>query len=139
MADCIAGRLGSLEVSSDGGLTYVRLGLLVDATLNTTTDEIECTSHDSGGVRMYHPNNTEATIDISTRYSDTDTGQSKIIQANFAKTLVRVKFRLQTGSGYRQFESEAFATSLNISSPLDDVSMLDGTLRLSGLSVDFQA
>lgn len=139
MAECIAGRFGVLEVSSDGGTVWVRLGHLVDATLNVNIDELECTSHDSNGQRTYHPNFSDVTIDGSARWVDGDPGQSIVALAVFAKTMFRLRFRLSTGQGDKYFEAEAFATSWSPSSPLDDTANIDFTLRLSGTVMDYQA
>jgi len=135
---CVLGRLGTLEVSNDGGVTYSKLGGLMDATINIGVDELECTSHDSGGAREYVPNYHDITIDFSNHWDDFDVGQSIVLLAMFAKTLFRVRFRLQVTAGAKQFEGEAFATSLTAGSPNDDMASFDGTLRVSQPTLGYQ-
>jgi hypothetical protein len=135
---CVLGRLGELEVSNDGGVTFVKLGQLVDATLNISVDELECTSHDSGGAREFEPNYHDITLDFSNRWNDFDAGQSIVLLAIFAKTKFRARFTLQTASGAKEFESEAFATSVTVGSPNDDLASFDGTLRLNRPVMGYQ-
>lgn len=136
---CVLGRLGTVEVSNDGGLTYVKMGGLRDATLNISVDELECTSHDSGGAREFFPNYHDITLDFSNLWDDDDAGQSIVLLAMFAKTLFRARFRMQVESGAKEFEAEAFATSLTAASPNDDIASFDGTLRLSKPTLGYQA
>ena len=48
---CIPGRLSRVQASFDNGVSYNNLGGIVDVTLNGNVDELECTSHDSNGIR----------------------------------------------------------------------------------------
>lgn len=136
---CILGRLGVLEVSNDGGLNFTKLGNLREATVNIAVDELECTSHDSGGAREFIPNFHDITIDFSNLWDDFDAGQSIVLLAMFAKTLFRVRFTLQTAAGARVFEGESFATSLTVASPNDDLATFDGTMRVSKPTLGVQS
>jgi hypothetical protein len=136
---CVLGRLGTLNVSNDGGLSYVPLGSLMDATLNISVDELECTNHDSGGAREFVPNYHDITLDFTNHWDDFDPGQNIVLQAMFAKTLLRLQFALQTATGAKVFEGEAFATSLTAGSPNDDIASFDGTFRVSKPVMGYQA
>jgi predicted secreted protein len=125
-------------VSNDGGTTYVPMGGLREATLNLAVDELECTNHDSGGAREFVPNYHDITIDFSNLWDDFDVGQSIVLLAMFAKTVFRARFSLQTLTGAKVFEGEAFATTLTANSPNDDLASFDGTLRISKPTLGYQ-
>ena len=127
----IPGRLAKLQVSDDGGATYQNYGGLVDITLNINVDELECTSHDSNGVREYLPNHSDFTLDGSGRWLDGDSGQAIVLAAIAAKTSFMFIFTMETSSGKAQWTGSAFATTNNVSGPLDDTGNIDFTLRCS--------
>ena len=131
---CISGRLAKSDVSSDNFVVEdLNLGSIVDATLNINIDELECTTHDDNGARVYIPNHHDATADYSLRWDEDDAGQSMILDAVFAKSVFNIRMRMQTGSGFLRFDAGAFATTFSPSGPLDDAAGLDLTLRLSNL------
>jgi predicted secreted protein len=130
---CIAGRLAKLELSDDGGTTYENYGGIVDITLNTNIDELECTSHDSNGVREYIPNHSDFTLDVSGRWIDTDAGQAIVLAAVAAKSTFLFKFTMETAAGAAIWSGSAFATSASPSGPLDDTGSFDVTLRCSSV------
>lgn len=118
---CVAGRLSRAEISVDNGVTYKNLGGLVDATLNFNIDELECTTHDSNGVREYIPNHQDATADFTMRWDETDPGQVDLLNSIFpSPTSIKIRFYLEAVSGRTRFEADAFATSWAPSGPLDD-------------------
>lgn len=134
MADAIAGRLTTVEVSIDNGTSWINLGGVIDASLSINIDELETTDHDSGGARTYIPNHHDATMDCSLRWEDGDAGQDIVLDAIFAKSIIDFRFRLASGVGNYQFLAKGFATSAAPSGPLDDTASFDSTFRLSGLT-----
>jgi len=130
---CIPGRLAKLQVSDDGGVSYNNFGGLVDITLNINVDELECTSHDSNGVREYLPNHSDFTLDGSGRWLDGDVGQGIILSAIAAKTSFLFIFTMETSAGKANWTGSAFATTANPSGPLDDTGSLDITMRCSSV------
>lgn len=130
----IAGRISTLEVSTDGGTSYDPVGKLVDATLNLNVDELECTTHDSAGAREYLPNHHDATLDGTLRWDQDDVGQGVILDKAFDKTLAKYRFRIETGTGRLEFVADGFATTYSPGTPLDDTTNIDFTIRLSGLT-----
>lgn len=132
----IAGRLSRVQVSYDAGSTYNNLGGVVDATLNGNVDELECTSHDSNGVREYIPNHIDFTMDVTMRWDETDSTQDGLINTLIpAPTSFKVYFMLENVAGKRRFEADAFLTSFSPSGPLDDTAGLDVSLRLSNVTI----
>jgi len=67
---CTPGRIARVKVSFDGGQTYAELGRVVDGSISGNVDELECTSHDSPGVREYIPNFRDETMDVSIRWDE---------------------------------------------------------------------
>jgi len=129
----IPGRVGRVNVSFDNGATYLSAGGLVDATLNGNVDELETTTHDSGGAREYIPNFHDETLDMTMRWDEEDPGQAGLINSTFpTPTTFKVRFVMQVSSGKRRFDADAFITSFTPSQPLDDTAGFDLTLRLSG-------
>jgi predicted secreted protein len=135
---CIPGRLAKVRVSPDGGLTFENFGGIVDVTLNLNIDELECTTHDSNGVREYLPNHSDVTFDISARWLDGDPGQEIVLGAVFAKTVFPFDFTMETAPQRKKFEGVAFATSFSPSGPLDDTGAVDVSLRGSGVTLTTQ-
>lgn len=129
----IAGRLSRANVSDDGGAIFNNLGRAVDLTLNINIDELETTSHDSNGAREYIPNHHDATLDFTLRWDEDDIGQAIVLDAVFAKTVLKMQFLMQVLSGTVRFDADGFATSFSPSGPLDDTAGVDGTFRLSNL------
>ena len=135
---CIAGRVSRLKASFDGGATYASLVGLVDATLNGSVSELDCTSHDDNGNTHFIPGNVEWTLDASFRWEEEDPTQTALTSTiGPPTTSFKVRFMLQDISGKRMFQADAFLTSYSPSGPNDDVAGLDTTMRLSGMSVTF--
>ncbi len=134
------GRFAKVELSDDGGLTFVNLGGIVDCNLNINIDELECTTHDSNGVREYIPNHSDFSMDIEANWADGDPGQRMLMLASSSKT--RLTFRyyqdVDPGSGKFYWEGLCFPTSASPSGPLDDTGALSSSLRCSGVQQLFQ-
>lgn len=129
----VPGRFAKLEVS-ENGTDFINFGGIIDITLNKNIDELECTSHDSNGVREYIPNHSDISLDVSARWLDRDPGQRLVMIAT--ETKIRFTYRfymdIDPGSGKFYWEGLCFATTASPSGPLDDTGNLDLTLRASG-------
>lgn len=136
---CIPGRFAKLQLSADGGTTFVNLGAIVDVTMNVNVDELECTTHDSNGAREYIPNHHDVTMDVSARWFDGDPGQEMLLDAAFSKTVLNFVFTMQTLTGRKKFTGTCFATTASPSGPLDDTGSFDVSLRCSGVLKGVQA
>ena len=131
---CIAGRLAGFKVSPDNGATFLPLGGIVDQSLTGNVDELECTSHDSGGVREYVPNFFDATAELEMRWDEDDLGQVFIESTLFpTPTTFKVQFYMENKSGRRRYDADAFLTNFSPSGPLDDTASLSVSMRLSGI------
>lgn len=128
----IAGRISTLEVSSDGGATFFELKGATDITLNSNQAELTTTAHDSGQFEEYVPGRKDFSLDVGLRYDEADPGQNILVDAFFSGTTLDWRFRMQVGTGNRQWLVKAFPTSLSPAGPNDDVASLDVTLRCTG-------
>jgi len=136
---CIPGRLAALYVSFDNGITYNKLGAVIDLTLNLNVDELECTTHDSGGTRDYIPNFSDATIDGSVRWDEDDPQQVSLLFTMFPDpTSYKIQFMLEEKEGRRRFDADAFLTSMSPSAPLDGTVDADVAMRLSSVVLAVQ-
>ncbi|HET6494869.1 MAG TPA: hypothetical protein VFH61_05840 [Thermoleophilia bacterium] len=132
---CIPGRLSRVQASYDGGSTYANLGGIVDANLNGNVDELECTTHDSNGVRAYLPNHIDFTMDLTMRWDEDELGQVDLLGTLSPPTSFKLYFFLENVTGRTRFQADAFITSYSPSGPLDDTASLDVSLRLSAVVI----
>jgi hypothetical protein len=127
---------GTVEVSSS----------LVDFSVSGNVDELEVTVHNATAVvplvpfhstaRSYIPNFHDETADASMRYDEADACQEALLISAFGSLLFHYWYipdgdNVLLGGG-KVILGDAFSTSFNPSSPLDDVSTMDFSLRLSG-------
>ena len=133
---CIPGRLSRVQASFDNGVSYNNLGGIVDVTLNGNVDELECTSHDSNGIREYVPNHLDFTLDLTMRWDEDEPEQASLLNTLIpSPTSFKLYFLLEDVTGRRRFEADAFITSYSPSGPLDDTAGLDVSLRLSAVAI----
>lgn len=131
---CVAGRIADLDASFDAGSNWATLAALIDASIEITVDELECTSHDST-TREFIPNFLEATLSANFHWSETDASQISLVDTLFpTPTSFKVRFSLEQDVGVsQQYEADAFLTSATISGPRDDTAQLDTSMRLSNV------
>lgn len=131
---CIPGRLSRVQMNIGSG--YNNLGGIVDVTLNGNVDELECTDHDSNGIREYVPNHLDFTMDMTLRWDEDEPQQIELLNTLIpSPTTFLLYFFLENVVGRRQFEADAFITSYSPSGPLDDTAGLDVSLRLSNVVI----
>lgn len=130
----VPGKVSSLAVSTDGGLTWKMVGGRVDMTLNLAKAEIDASHMDGGGWANYLHGRKDASIDFTVRYNEADEGQMALIDNYFSATdeELDVRFRLQTGAGMNQFRGKGFVTALS-PAPADEAPTdMSGTIRITG-------
>lgn len=128
----IAGRISTIEVSSDGGLTFFEVKGAVDITLNSNQAELTTTSHDSGQFEEYVPGRKDFSIDLGLRYDEADPGQSLLVDGYYTGSVLDWRLRMQSGTGFRQWLVKGFPTSLSPGGPNDDVASMDASIRCTG-------
>ncbi len=128
----IQGRLGTLDVSSDGGATWVPVLGAQDISFTGNADELDVSAHDSGIFREYLQGRIDASIDFALWWDEDDPGQGIIKQSYFGALRFDVRFRMQVGSGKDEYKAKCWVTSFSPSSPNDDAASVDVTLRVTG-------
>lgn len=131
---CIPGRLSRVQIDTGSG--FNNLGGIVDVTLNGNVDELECTDHDSDGIREFVPNHLDFTMDMTLRWDEDEPQQIELLNTLIpSPTTFSLQFFLENVTGRRRFEADAFITSYSPSGPLDDTAGLDVSLRLSSVII----
>ena len=128
----IAGRIGRLAVSSDGGTTFETVGGVQDMSMTGNADELDVSAHDTGQFREYIQGRKDASIDGSMWWDESDVGQEIIKNAYFSATRIDVRFRMEEGVGLDEITAKGIVTTMSPTSPNDDAAAWDFTLRLRG-------
>lgn len=132
----IAGKLSRLEVSTDTGTTWLKVGGRVDMGLNLNKGEIDASHMDGEDWSNFLQGRKDATIDFSLRYIEDDEGQAALIDHFFASSGIEeeidVRFRLQEKTGAREFTGKGFVTSLSIPAADEAPTDMTGSIRING-------
>ena len=136
---CTLGRYGTVEVSSDGGTIWTKVEKIIDATLSIDSEKVECTSHDSNGVRERHPSFKNVTLDFNCRYDDGAPGQDAIYQAICASTGLLYRWRNETGLGKRQIVGRTSSPdNVTFTAPNEDLADFSTTATLDSFVPSIQ-
>ncbi len=128
----VAGRLSTLDVSTDGGTTYTAVGCIQDATLNGEGEEIDVTCHDDGVFRAFLAGRGAYTIDLTCIWDEADAGQGILETAHFNRSIYDFRWRQQVASGLREYTAQGLVTAFTPGGPNDDAAGLDISIRLTG-------
>jgi predicted secreted protein len=132
----VAGRVGKIAVSSDGGSTYVDVGGVKDATLNASKAMLDATTKDSGAYKEFEDGHKEATIELTLSWDDSatglDAGQEKIVDAFEGNSALLARFRMEEGSGFKEHTSSVKVSAISEAQPLEDMAAFTATLQLTG-------
>jgi TP901-1 family phage major tail protein len=117
----ITGYNASLEVSTNGGTTYTRVGELRDITLHVEADKIDASSKDSAGWREFLLGMKSWSGTAGGLFVDADVAQDALYAALENGTKVKLRFRPQAAtSGKKQWVGDAMIMSYEIGDPMDD-------------------
>lgn len=128
----IAGRLGRVYVSSNGGSTYYSVNGVGDFTLSTEITPIDVTSHDSGQFREYIPGHKTGTFDFSCKLDEDDAGQAIVVDGVSSGSTLVFKVRNQEGTGEYEWIFAGMVKSVTNSSPNDDAATFDVSVQITG-------
>ncbi len=128
----IAGRLGRVAISTDGGASFTDVNGISDMTFNTTTEEIDVTTHDDNIFRTFIQGRKEGSLDLSMMWDEDDPGQNALRNAYFGATQPQFRFRLQEGTNRQEFLASGFISNWTPAAPNDDAATMDVTIRFSG-------
>lgn len=123
----IAGRLQTLRVGAS-----VDVNGIVDGSISLEVEELDSTTHDSGGFREFLTGRMAGTMDFTMKWDGSDTGQLALETASFDRTQIAVEFRMNTGSTLREYTGTAQITNWAPNGPNDDVAELSVSMRLTG-------
>lgn len=130
MSKPIAGKISSLEVSTDG-TQWVKVRGRTDMTLNLTKGAIDASHMDEEGWSNYLDGRREWSIDGTLRYIEDDPGQTIIVDNYFADAEeIHVRFRMAQGVGKKEWTGKAVATDVSVTAA--DEAPSDMTLALQG-------
>lgn len=127
------GRLGTVEISTNGGANYTPIGRLIDPTVSLESAEVNVTDHDSGAWEEFLQGRKNWSVEAPCRYDEADAGQDTAIQAAFDGTQVKVRFRMKgAGAGNKQLIGDAFVRAVPMNAPNDEAADLGLTFRGTG-------
>lgn len=116
----IAGLAATLEISSDGGTTFNKIGECKDITLTVNGEVIDATSRDSQGWKEGIPGLLDWSAEGEAFYVASDVAQDNVYAALTGRTPVKVRFRPKVGTGNDSFTGDALIASWALSAPLGD-------------------
>lgn len=128
----VLGRLRTVEVSTDGGTTWLNVGRLTDSTWNGSRAEINATDGDSGDSEEYMAGRANHSLEVTARYDEANEGQQAVEEAFFTGTTIKARWRAKTGVGEKERTADAIVTACSSPSPDGDTTNLSATIRITG-------
>jgi predicted secreted protein len=131
------GRLAQVHVSTDGGTTFVEVGGLESATLNTNRGEINVSSHDSGASSEYLQGRKDHTCDMSCFYDNANAPQQAMVDNAHEDEAPDLIFRFypRVGAGIKMAQGAGIVNKATLSAGNDDALKVDFTVRITGALV----
>ena len=127
------GRLGTVELSTDGGSTFNAIGKIIDAEIAVESSEITVTSHDSDDWEEFLQGRKSANIEVSCRYDEADAGQDAAVQLMYDEAVGDIRFRARGATlTAREYTASCFVKAAPINSPNDEENKQAFTIRLTG-------
>lgn len=127
------GRLGTVEISTDGGSTYNPIGKMTNPKYSLNQSAIKTTTHDSGAFEESIPGRISGTLDIPCLLDEADVGQVAMLTAITSQTVAKFRFRAKgAGVGNFQFVSDGWVSDGEQDAPLDDAADLTFKVNLTG-------
>lgn len=132
----IAGFTGFLDISEDGGATFIRFGELRELTLTIEMDPIDVTSHDTAPWREFITGLKQFTGSAEGLYIDPDVGQDAVRSALLGSTELKARFIPKVGSGLPRFDGDILITNYEQSMPNDDADAVSIEIQGNGALTD---
>jgi predicted secreted protein len=122
VTQAIAGYIGKVYVSDDGGSTYVEVGETRDVKFNNQQGMFDATSHGSGGNKEVIPGIRDWSATIGALYVSSDVAQDKLASAVAAGTKLKFRFDPEgTATGKERFAGDGYLTNFELSYPNADL------------------
>jgi hypothetical protein len=128
------GRLGKVQVSTNGGTTWIDIGGVTDSSLKGTKGKINTSDHDSADFEEYIQGRKDLSIDLTCNYDTADAGQTALITNWYADGVTFLVRFSPAGStaGSPQKQASGFVETLEEGDPNDAQATLTCTIQLSG-------
>lgn len=130
MTQAIAGFLGKVFVSADGGSTYYILGETREATLSLTRDPFDATSFDSAGWMEFIQGLGTWELSTESLYLYADVGQTDVENAILNRTNLQFRFIPYNSSGNKGYTGEGIINNLEVADTVDDA--ITASLTITG-------
>jgi len=128
----IIGRSCDVAISAAGS-SYTELGEIMSASLSVSDDVADATTNDSGGFKEGMYADSQASLDVTMKYSKADAGQALLYTAKFAKTLYYFRVRpLASAAVEYEFIFQGLITDLTLDASTGDVEELSASIQSSG-------
>lgn len=122
MSNAIAGWVGKVYVSIDGGSNYFELGEMRNFTKRQHTDMADATSHASAGARRRKPLIRDWSADIEALYVASDVAQDNLDTALAGNTLCKFRFDPEgTSSGKERWSGDGYVEDAEVQGPTTDL------------------
>lgn len=122
MSNAIAGWVGKVYVSIDGGSNYFELGEMRNFNKRQHVDMFDATSHASSGNRRVKPGIASWDADIEALYVSADVAQDNLDTALSGKTLCKFRFDPEgTSSGKERWSGDGYIEDAEVQGPTTDL------------------
>jgi hypothetical protein len=127
------GRLGTVEVSTDGGSTYNPIGKLINPKYTMNTAAIKTTTHDSGAFDESLPGRISGSLDLPCLLDEADAQQVALLNGITGQTVFKFRFRTKgAGVGNFQYIADGWVSDGEQDAPLDDAADMSFKITLTG-------
>jgi TP901-1 family phage major tail protein len=113
----LVGTGSTLDISTDGGSTYVEIANITNIGPTIDQNEIDSTDNDDAGWKSNLAGDKQFTLSVDCFYSEEDPGQDAVMDAIYDGTKPTWRYRTQVGSGKKQKIFTGLVTSVNDPSP----------------------
>ena len=127
-----AGYGSTVEVSTDGGVTYTAIGGMMDEGFKCKGATLDVTNHDSGVYKEFIAGRLDLSFDLKGFYDFADAGQTVMQAAMIARTLIKLRYRPVVGTGQQQFILSCYLTGLDDDSPNEAANAINYTAQVTG-------
>jgi len=127
------GRIATLEVSTDGGTTWLTVGEAKDLALSLPQDLHDATTYSDDIWKVDLRGHRQVTLTYTCQYDKADAGQLALISSYFSGTGIRHRVRPEGNtSTAKEFEFDSNFNSLEISPPTQGISELSVDVQSTG-------
>lgn len=127
------GRLGTVEVSTDGGTTYLAVGLISDFQFAFPNDPIDTTTFDDQGNKSEDYGESQCVVDVTMNLDESDAGQDALREASDTKVKRDFRVRRVVGAGLREYTFNGVVRNFNTGNSRNAVVSATAQIASSGV------